>query len=217
MEGFRVKQTFIWFLGLGVVLLGVGPALVQGASPGKEIQKTLGIILDRLDDLQGDVDALQGALGPCEVPPVWGKKYSGADRFVSVLDGAAYCDKETGLVWEGSPEAGTHANWQAAISHCATLELDGRKGWSLPTREQLATLVDSSNSDPPLPTDHPFQNVQINNYWSATTVADTPDVAWAVGFGLGLMNVSSKVNPGDNAWCVRGGQSFDGNTHDSLH
>jgi len=182
--------------------------------------------------LQGTVEALPAGAGPCEVPPVWGKKFAGADRFVAVLDGAAYCDQETGLVWEGSPDitGGPNGNgtrtWNSAISHCANLEVDDRKGWALPMREQLATLVDTTSSTCTggagsicLPDVHPFSGVQSAGYWSATSNLGSPTFAWLIDFFNGDVNDGFKDN--DNtlnvaAWCVRGGQSFDGNTHDRL-
>ena len=39
-----------------------------------------------------------------EIPPAWSQKLSAAQRFVLVLDGEAVLDKETGLVWEKSPD-----------------------------------------------------------------------------------------------------------------
>ena len=145
-----------------------------------------------------------------------------------VLDGAAYCDQETGLVWEGSPDItggpnnDGERNWRDAISHCARLEVDDRKGWALPLREQLATLVDTQSAlcaggGPCLPAGHPFQNVQSAGYWSATASANTPTFAWGVGFGSGNVGTSNKDNGLQRAWCVRGDQSFDGNSHETLH
>jgi len=218
-------------LGVLALVIGVsGPVLAMGppAGPVGEIQATLGIILDRLDDLQDDVDNLSAALGPCEVPPVWGKKFAGANRFVPVLDGAAYCDQETGLVWEGAPDIngglsddGTRT-WDSAIQHCAELEVDDRKGWSLPMREQLATLVDTQSDlcaggGPCLPDGHPFSDVLSASYWSTSTRADSPfPHAWGVNFNVGLVGDANKDFP-RHAWCARGGQSFDGNTHETFH
>jgi hypothetical protein len=101
--------------------------------------------------------------------------------------------------------------------------VDGRKGWQLPMREQLASLVDKTgtgvdgNGDPvKLPDDHPFSDVQSGFYWSATTVAGNPAFAWGVDFNDGsVFSFNKGVDP--HAWCVRGDQSFDGNTHTTLH
>jgi uncharacterized protein DUF1566 len=100
--------------------------------------------------------------------------------------------------------------------------VDDRKGWALPMREQLATLVDTQSAlcaggGPCLPDGHPFSNVQSAGSWSATTLATSPTAAWVVFFSNGLVNIRSKDLDSDRAWCVRGDQSFDGNTHDTLH
>ena len=80
--------------------------------------------------------------------------------------------------------------------------------------EQLASLVDKSNISPALPTGHPFQNVQATlsfRYWSATSSAFIPVDAWNVSFADGGLGGAPK---GDRtylyAWCVRGGQVYDG-------
>lgn len=54
-----------------------------------------------------------------------------------VMDDHAALNKETGLVWERSPEAAPHASWVGAI------EVANRKGWHLPMVEQLASLVNT--------------------------------------------------------------------------
>ena len=70
-----------------------------------------------------------------------------------------------------------------------------------------------------LPDDHPFLNVQSANYWSATPYTFIPNKAWFVDFRTGEVAVVSKTTSPItyHAWCVRGGQSFDGNTHNTLH
>jgi hypothetical protein len=137
--------------------------------------------------------------------------------------GAAVLDRETGLVWERSPDA-TPRTWLQAISDCANREVGGRIGWHLPMLEQLATLVDrtgtgvdGNNFRVRLPDGHPFQDVASARYWSATTRADDPTDAWHVNFFEGSVFNSVGKADGNRVWCVRGGQSFDGNTHSTLH
>ena len=142
---------------------------------------------------------------------VMGEEGCNSDRFTCIFDGAAVLDNETGLVWELVPSSSART-WVDAISYCATLVQGGRKGWSLPMREQLASLVDPNNSEPALPTGHPFFNVQSASYWSATTTANFPANAWNVLFSNGLVNDSNRGSF-HRVWCVRGGPSFDGNTH----
>ncbi len=143
----------------------------------------------------------------CEVPPEWRKPFRGAGRFVAVLNGAAYCDQETGLVWEAFP-AGNSYDWAGAVNHCATREVGARKGWSLPSREHLASLVDINSGlciggGLCLPDGHPFQDVQSANYWSSSTTAGSPAFAWLVNFFFGGSFVIN-LNGDGLAWCTHG-------------
>jgi len=69
MEG-PLTKLITGVLGVGVVLLGLsGPVLAAppASNPGQpfaEILAQIGILNDKLDVLQGDVDNLPGALGP---------------------------------------------------------------------------------------------------------------------------------------------------------
>ncbi len=138
-----------------------------------------------------------------EIPPTWSQKLPAADRFELVLDGAAVLDKETGLVWELSPDT-TVLEWNRALSNCIQKDVGGRKGWHLPTVEQLASLVDSTQSDPALPSGNPFStNVQSSWYWSATTSETLTDRAWVVRFYYGGLGTLIKTED-NHVWCVRG-------------
>jgi hypothetical protein len=118
-------------------------------------------------------------------------------------------DKETRLVWERSPSL-TTTDWYTAINTAYARNLAGRKGWRLPTIEELASLVDTTQSDPALPSDHPFNNVQSSDYWSSTTYATNNDNAWYVYFGPGSLNSFNKTGRPQYVWCVRGGQGLNG-------
>ena len=121
-------------------------------------------------------------------------------------------DKETNLVWERTPNAAPVANWGEAVTHCYQLEVGDRKGWRLPTIEELATLIDMANSSPALPSGHPFNIVTPGFYWSATTCIATgcTNHAWRVGIHDGAVGVETKADADFRAWCVRGGHGYDG-------
>ena len=150
-----------------------------------------------------------------EIPATWSQILPASERFELVLGGAGVLDKETGLVWEQSPQ-NVNYQWTSAIFHCIPLEVGGRKGWNLPTIEQLASLVDTSNSNPALPTGHPFDTDctsggcvrSSSDYWSATTEASNTTVAQDVAFNIGHVSVTNKAAY-RYAWCVRGGQNHD--------
>lgn len=154
------------------------------------------------------------APGPYYATPAWDQKLPASTRFIVLSNWAseAVLDRETGLVWERSPSNlfRTWANHQAS-SHCNNLNVGHRKGWKLPTIQELASLVDgdpTSSSSPTLPPGHPFQNVGHTTYWSATTFSTSSSAAWVVNFYDGRVLPLGKIieNP---VWCVRGGSGVD--------
>ena len=139
----------------------------------------------------------------------WDTQINSPGRF-RVLEGfanAAVLDKETGLVWEQSPET-IGFNWLDAQSHCNNQNVGGRFGWRLPTLQELASFRDPTQSYPALPSGHPFSNVGATTYWSATTSASDSDVAWIVHIAIGGAGYGDK-SLAFPAWCVRGGQGVD--------
>jgi hypothetical protein len=139
-----------------------------------------------------------------QIKPTWDKIIPAAQRFVDALDGTAVLDKETGLVWEKTPDA-TLRTWQDSMVHCSSLYLGGRMGWRLPTLEELASLVDKSNPGTiKLPAGHPFQNATPGNYWSSSGYIDNVAYAWAVSLISG--GVLGGMKTGNcYTWAVRGG------------
>ena len=138
------------------------------------------------------------ALALADPGTTWDDKINGHHRFKVLREfgGAAVLDKETGRVWEQSPSTELFpwtvsvycplpgATAPDALSHCYQLEVGGRKGWRVPSIEELASLVDTSQGSPTtpaLPAGHPF-NVLPTPHWSATTNASDASRAWAVGF-----------------------------------
>lgn len=143
-----------------------------------------------------------------QIPPAWSQTIAGTERFELVLGGAGVLDKETGLVWEQSPQILTK-NWADSIIYCPTKELGNRKGWRLPAVEELATLVDPTQNLPSLPTGHPFSNVQTAHYWSTTTSPSDDTYAWTVNFANGFVGPSYTKIVLQYIWCVRGGHGYD--------
>ena len=139
----------------------------------------------------------------------WGEPINDPTRFVVLIsfNNEAVLDNETRLVWEQSPDTGTRS-WANAQAHCYQSNVGSRRGWRLPTVEELASLVDTTQFAPALPIDHPFTNVQSSDYWSATTLASSPGLAWFVNFtggGVGFDDLTIF----NFVWCVRGGQGVD--------
>ncbi len=86
-------------------------------------------------------------------------------------------DSVTGLQWQDD-DSHQFMTWSAAQTHCAQLDIDG-KGWRLPTKRELESLVDYSQSGRAL--DQAFSNIGNSTYteyyWSSTPyIGDTTQV-----------------------------------------
>jgi hypothetical protein len=165
------------------------------------------------------------ANGPYYATPSWDQILPSSTRFIVlsnfrdsapgpggtiiIIAGTAVLDRETGLVWETSPSTSTF-NWLQAQFYCNNLAVGNRKGWRLPTIQELASLIDPSVAlpGPTLPAGHPFSNVQSSFYWSATTIANNSSDAWDVLFFNGSVLTNGKSGT-VFVWCVRGGQGVD--------
>jgi hypothetical protein len=135
-------------------------------------------------------------------------------RFQLVLGDEGVLDKETGLVWSRKliPPAGSPGlGWYTATSHCFNDVIGGRKGWRVPTMEELATLVDPAGGTPALPPGHPFNlpPAPVLKVWSVTIVGKT-SVKFPTEKAL-LLDVThgtvsnAFINQQNPVWCVRGG------------
>jgi hypothetical protein len=144
-------------------------------------------------------------VGPYYAMPAWDQTLPAATRFLVLtnMNSEAVLDRETGLVWEQSPDTSTE-NWGNASYHCLNLAKGGKKGWRLPTVDELTSLVDPTQSNPALPAGHPFSDVQSSDYWSATTNANNATNVWAANFNDGNVDNNDKSNT-HYVWCVRGG------------
>jgi hypothetical protein len=121
-------------------------------------------------------------------------------------------DNLTGLIWLKNASRFGSKTWSNALNDCNTLADDGTNltdgssagDWRLPNVKELQSLIDCSNFDPCLPDGHPFSGVSVN-YWSSTTRANYPYVAWFAYLSYGGVYYDDKD---DNfyVWPVRGGQ-----------
>ena len=134
----------------------------------------------------------------------WDKSHPSTSRFsiLSEFNNEAVRDNNTGLVWEQTP-ANSSLNWATAASYCVNKVVGGTRGWRLPSIVELVSLIDPSLPAPFVPTSV-FTNVQLANYWSATTRGNSPSDAWGVNFKFG--NVIDAMGKTGNSlvWCVRG-------------
>ncbi|MGQ9592618.1 MAG: Lcl C-terminal domain-containing protein [Planctomycetota bacterium] len=104
-------------------------------------------------------------------------------RFVDNGDGTV-SDLCTGLMWEKNTAPGSYT-WQQALSYCEGLTLAGYTDWRLPNIRELQSIVDYGRSGPSI--GPPFTAFS-SWYWSSSTSVNSPDGAWIVDFGHGVVN-----------------------------
>ncbi|NJO16813.1 MAG: DUF1566 domain-containing protein [Thioploca sp.] len=130
---------------------------------------------------------------------IWLKKANciGTDNSSSDADGTI----GDGMVyWQTALNFVTNLN--ATPANCGVTQTD----WRLPNLKELQSLIDYGQSNPALPSGHPFSGVQSDHYWSATTVASSStSLAWGVNLGYGSVVTNDKTGP-YYVWPVRGGQ-----------
>ena len=191
----------------GLLLASGGPGVVSaGAQNPTSQQQQFRQISDKLDQILAATKS-SGAGTEDNHALRWDQVLPVAQRFVilQAFNGDAVLDKETGLVWEKSPQTTAVSSANVRLT-CANKAVGGRKGWRLPSLTELASLVDPSvaSPGPTLPPGHPFMAVQSANYWSGSAYAENPALIWGVGFGNGSVLGLSKAFD-QRAWCVRSG------------
>jgi hypothetical protein len=103
-------------------------------------------------------------------------------RFTDNGDGTV-TDNLPGLIWGKNANLAGEMTWFDAIDYANNLTLGGDgcdsscSDWRLPNRSELESLLDLSNSNPALPSNHPFTNM-TSYIWSSTTYARSTDLVW---------------------------------------
>ncbi len=109
---------------------------------------------------------------------------SPSPRFTDNSDGTV-TDNLTGLMWVKKANLAGAMTWSDALDYANNLSLGGEgcdsfcTDWRMPNRSELESLLDFSNSNPALPSGHPFTNL-TNYFWSSTTYASTTKLVWLV-------------------------------------
>lgn len=112
-------------------------------------------------------------------------------------------DSGTGLVWQqGEPD---YMAWGNALNYCEGLSLGGANDWRLPNVKELESLTDDALYSPAIDTTY-FPNAISSGYWSSTTHAYNPGLAWYVYFYDGDVGSGDK-GAAVGVKCVRSGQS----------
>ncbi|KOQ69947.1 DUF1566 domain-containing protein [Stenotrophomonas maltophilia] len=123
-------------------------------------------------------------------------------------DHVAVTDHSTGLMWavksigdsDGDPMS--QADCEKA---CRELRLLGHDDWRLPTRSELAALVDDTRHEPAIDTSL-FPGVLSRWHWTSTPCAWSSASAWLVDFYSGLVYGSHRGSYGFALAVRRAGQ-----------
>ena len=113
-------------------------------------------------------------------------------------------DKLTGLIWAGNANLiNSPLTWQEALDYVKKMNLCGFEDWRLPNINELRSIInfgESKNAE--WLNSEGFQNVQNFSYWSSSTYATDPGVAFVVPishYGMRSGNKSTR----DYVWPVR--------------
>ena len=83
----------------------------------------------------------------------------------------------------------------------------GKDDWRVPNRKDLFSLLGSSQKDPVLPPNHPFENLpQSVYYWASTTRISSPTITFRFSIEQGFLDLGNKVSYENYVWPVRGGR-----------
>lgn len=132
-------------------------------------------------------------------------------RFVDHGDGTV-SDELTGLIWLKQGDYFGEVTWEQALQNANNLAsgspglTDGSVAgdWRLPNIREFRSLLDYSTVNPMIPADHPFTDVQSAIYWTSTTLASAPTLAWMTTLGIGPSVFDIKENR-NRMWPVRSG------------
>lgn len=150
----------------------------------------------------------------------WDQKIDKPARFrvLKHFNDDAVLDRETGLVWERTPEA-SRGSWAFLDDECSARFIGGRLGWRPAAIEEVLSLMDPTTSDK-LPQDHPFDlgpagRENPRHFWTMSTDTVQPannNFAWVANFEPGGTRFPDpKISALHRFWCVRGGRGYDGN------
>jgi Protein of unknown function (DUF1566) len=108
-------------------------------------------------------------------------------------------DQRTGLIWQ-QVDSG-RMPWLEAVRYCNQLDLANSRGWRLPFKDELKTLVSAIGSGQHLDLSA-FPEAQAEVYWSLSREEQQPDQVWGVSFADGKDYMFDRNNFNFQARCL---------------
>ena len=124
-------------------------------------------------------------------------------RFEDNADGTV-TDTLTGLMWQKQYEQNP-MTWEQALTQINSMLLGDYTDWRLPTREELRSIVDYSQTVPSILTSI-FPGTVSGNYWTSTSHPYQSGHVWCIHFYNGNDNYQT-ANNNYYSRAVRGGQN----------
>ncbi len=152
---------------------------------------------------QGGADGTGGQ--PLAIDREWARwkvRSSGIEpEDLSDLDGYT-TDAKTGLSWPDKP-LGDATSWEDAPAACSNLDLGEHKDWRVPTRIELASILDYAETAPALSQNRFFDFPMQPVLWTATLLGANTTRAWTARMleGTFLDELRDEVHL---VWCTRG-------------
>lgn len=115
------------------------------------------------------------------LPVVLTKRYSSF--------GNSIIDHFTGLMWYKSPFA-SKVTWESALQNAEDFSKEGYSDWRLPNIKEIQSLTDYSRSNPSC--DLIFTELDVDKYWSSTSLSNQPTQAWYWDNRFGITTYADK-------------------------
>lgn len=119
------------------------------------------------------------------------------------LEADVVVDQLTGLAWQRAPGA-KPLTWDEAKRTCEGLRLGGRTGWRLPSKKELATLLEPRATTAATTIDErAFPQTPPASFWTSTRDVQDLEAAWSISFRRGFSIESYPLTERFLVRCVR--------------
>ncbi|MDD4554780.1 MAG: DUF1566 domain-containing protein [Bacteroidales bacterium] len=112
------------------------------------------------------------------------------ERFIDQGDGTV-ADNLIGLVWQ-KVRPSNLMTWEAALQYAGSLDLGGKSDWRLPNVKEQQSLNDPTLTHPSFNNGF-FSGIIESNFWSSTTLQNTPSKAWDINVDYGIVSYNDKT------------------------